>query len=267
MSGILQDLSPASLVTANEANQFELYALFGRWQRAEVHDGANLLWGITDVPFPMFNFILRAELEPSQVNATIDAAIARGKAQHVPLMWITSPSTRPTDLGACLEAHGFTRGGTPTGMAIDLLTLDQNAPMPDGLTVERVEQDHLALSEVCVHGFEMPEFVVEPMRQLFDCLGAEKCIRYYLGKLDSAPAACSLLYLGAGVAGIYNVATLPHARGRGIGAAITLAALRDARDLGYRVGILQASKMGLPVYRRLGFQENFKYVQYIWKKM
>ena len=264
MDEISHDLSPAALATANEANQSELFALFGRWHRAEIHDDAELLWGISDVPFPMFNFILRAQLALSHVDAAIDAAIERGKSHHVPLMWITSPATRPTDLGTRLEAHGFTPEGGATGMAIDLLSLAPNSPMPTGLIIERVEKDYLTLSKVCVTGFKMPEFVVEPMSQLLNCLGTEVRIRHYLGKLDGEPVACSMLYLGAGVAGIYNVTTLPQARGSGIGAAMTFAPLRDAHDLGYRVGILQASKMGLPVYRRLGFQENFQYSQYIW---
>lgn len=266
MDQILQDLSPAALAAANEANQCELYALFQRWQRAEVHDDADWLWGVTDVPFPMFNFILRAQLEPSQVDAKIDAAIARGKAHHVPLMWLTSPASRPVDLGARLQAHGFTHEGGPTAMAIDLRALDQNAALPAGLTIERVEHDHSILSQVCAKSFGMPQFVIEPMRALFDGLCEEPRIHHYLAKLNGEPVACAMLFLGSDAAGIYNVATLAHARGRGIGAAITLAPLRDARNLGYHVGILQASTMGKPLYERLGFQENFKYGQFIWKK-
>jgi predicted acetyltransferase len=82
--------------------------------------------------------------------------------------------------------------------------------------------------------------------------------------MDGRPVATSMYFLGAGVVGIYFVATLPEARRKGAGYAVTQRALRDGRALGYRAGILQASKMGEPVYRRMGFRETHKTMNYSW---
>jgi predicted acetyltransferase len=74
------------------------------------------------------------------------------------------------------------------------------------------------------------------------------------------------MVLHAGVAGIFAVATLPQARRQGLGTALTLAPLHDAREMGYRVGTLQATEMGFPVYRQLGFREVCKLGNHLWKK-
>jgi len=77
--------------------------------------------------------------------------------------------------------------------------------------------------------------------------------------------ATSTLFLGAGVAGIYNVATVSEARGQGIGANLTVLPLQQARAMGYRAGVLQSSAMGFGVYRRLGFQQLCAMDHFYWK--
>jgi predicted GNAT family N-acyltransferase len=57
------------------------------------------------------------------------------------------------------------------------------------------------------------------------------------------------------------VATMPQARGKGYGGAVTSAAVASAPDL---PAILQASGDGQPVYTRLGFQVVTPYT--IWYK-
>ena len=76
--------------------------------------------------------------------------------------------------------------------------------------------------------------------------------------------ASSNYYLGEGVCGLYFVGTLPEARKKGIGFSITQRPLMEAKKLGYKAAILQASNMGRPVYLKLGFKEYSKMGSYSW---
>jgi ribosomal protein S18 acetylase RimI-like enzyme len=53
---------------------------------------------------------------------------------------------------------------------------------------------------------------------------------------------------------IWWVATVPDARGRGLAAGLMRHALADGRRRGNEVSTLQATKLGRPVYERLGFE-------------
>jgi len=79
------------------------------------------------------------------------------------------------------------------------------------------------------------------------------------------PVATASLFLAAGVAGVYFVFTVEEARRQGIGTTITLAALREARGMGYETGVLGSSELGYSVYRRLGFEEHCRIGVYEWR--
>jgi GNAT superfamily N-acetyltransferase len=265
MSDIVQDLSPANLVAAIEDNLFSFIAAFRKWPRAEVHDEAEIKWSMTDIPFPLFNSILRAQLIPERIDATIQSIIAQAKLRNVPLLWWTGPATQPTDLGRHLERHGFVGDEQIPGMAVDLAHLNENTPMPRGFTVQRVTDDETLKqwSHVCAAGFGMPDFTADAFYDFMRYVDPDTLLAYF-GWQNDQPVATSLLLLAGGVAGIYNVATLAEARRQGIGALMTLAPLREARTKGYKAGILHASDMGRGVYRSLGFQEYCKVGQYVW---
>ena len=96
-------------------------------------------------------------------------------------------------------------------------------------------------------------------------LGDESPFRHYMAWRAHESVATASLFMDGHTAGIYFVMTTPGSRRLGIGGAITLAALKDARDLGYRVGVLGSSEAGIGMYRRLGFAEYCKIDIYEWQ--
>ncbi len=90
-------------------------------------------------------------------------------------------------------------------------------------------------------------------------------LQHYIGYLGEVPVATSAVLYAVGVAGLYNVATLPEARGKGVGALISYAPFVDAKNRGYEFGILHSSRMGYPVYKQLGFEDVCKLIRYEWR--
>jgi hypothetical protein len=75
----------------------------------------------------------------------------------------------------------------------------------------------------------------------------------------TTPVACAQLLLGNGVAGVYYVGTVAAARGRGLAELVTRYVTNLGFELGAPVVTLQASSMGEPIYRRMGYREISRY--------
>lgn len=77
-------------------------------------------------------------------------------------------------------------------------------------------------------------------------------VRFWLGSVDGTAVATAWSSASDGYIGVYGVGTVATARRRGYGELMTLAALGARPDI---PATLQASAMGLLIYRRMGFSE------------
>ena len=66
-----------------------------------------------------------------------------------------------------------------------------------------------------------------------------------------------------GDCGIYNVGTLPHARRRGLGTALTALHVHDALGRGCRTASLQSTEMAERIYASLGFRDLGRILEYV----
>jgi GNAT superfamily N-acetyltransferase len=261
MNNVLNDLSPTSLATAIKTNLFDWYCYLGRAPNVEYYHDLHLTWMLTGIPMSFLNVVFRTHLPPGGEDKIIDETLALFKVKRVTrLWWFADPGNQDADLIKRLVAKGLTFGEGSPGMASDLLKLQDQPPQVPGLTIVPVTTKETLKQWVRTMwiGYELPDSGENIFFDVFANLGFDLPLRSYIAFQNEEPVAASQLFLSAGVGGIYCVATVPKGRRQGIGAAITLAPLRDARQMGYRVGILQSSQMGYPVYSRLGFQEYCK---------
>ena len=81
----------------------------------------------------------------------------------------------------------------------------------------------------------------------------------FLAYLDGQPASIAMTIVTGGVAGIYWVGTTEEARGRGLARTLTATAVNAGFDMGAEIASLQASPLGEPIYRGMGFERIFDY--------
>jgi ribosomal protein S18 acetylase RimI-like enzyme len=74
-------------------------------------------------------------------------------------------------------------------------------------------------------------------------------------RLEGDPVATGMVFDHQGDAGIYNVATLAHARRRGLSGSVVARLLTDAVARGCTTATLQSTEMALGVYGAAGFRD------------
>ena len=207
---------------------------------------------VTGAMHPMGNLAVVAEADdPATTRSALEPLLANDLPAAV--------------LFPCGVSEGATQAARDAGFGIEeqmpamAVEIDSMAPtsLPAGYEWARFGDgaEGRAWADALAVGYNLPR----PLAGLFapEILGADPApdapVQFYAVLKDGKVVATSMLYLADGLAGIYCVATLPEERNKGLGAHATAEALRLARLLGYRVGVLQSSAAGHGVYLRLGF--------------
>jgi GNAT superfamily N-acetyltransferase len=263
-------VSDADLAAAVEADLVAHVARLHEPPIGEVHREDGAVWFTTGLREPYANGVLRADLSGASPGAAIDGLLAPFRSRSLPMMWwlFSSIAGLPGSVTEALRSRGLVPDTDRPGMGLDLTEL-RPAPTPDGAVIERVRDRAAFRAWALVVGraFEDGDFANGPSVRagLAMGFGDDAAFRHYLCRIDGAPVGASTLSLGAGVAGLANIATVPELRGRGIGLGVAGAALEDARTLGIRIGALSADEAGVRVYEKLGFHAVSRHLTYVWR--
>jgi len=173
-----------------------------------------------------------------------------------PAWRVTAPDTLRSEVAPAAEAAGM--HPAPPVPRLVLKPLLPAPPPPAGLSIRRVASGE-ALHEFCEasgRAFRIPPwFLRAAFAARFDSNAApEPAIHRFVGYAGGRPVATAAQSTSDGVTGIFFVGTVPEARRRGFGEAVTRAAIEDARAQGATVAWLQSTAIGRPLYERMGFR-------------
>jgi GNAT superfamily N-acetyltransferase len=173
-----------------------------------------------------------------------------------------------TALEATLEASGFREINATPGMVLEPGDRQgERRASPRELAVDAVatDGDRRAYAEVMAEAYAIYGTPRDSTRAFFERLDAVTgpTTQAYLGRVDGRAVAGAMLYLSHGIAGVGWVGTRPERFGRGYGSALTWYVVDEGFRRGAPLVNLQASPMGGPVYRRMGFSTPTHYRMFI----
>lgn len=250
-------------------NHLEYLRSLSRWsgRRGELEERDGVLRWATATDFPVTcNGTVRLDrtVPADQVVAAADTWFgARGRGWSISM---DEPTGADADLAAAASAAGLVDlHGTPTMVRRSPL---RPARASDGIELrwlrEGGDPDHfVTVADQAFRRLGMTAGAIEEM-----CADRGALLEPHLDAVlahDSTtgePLACAQL-LSHGIAGIFYVGALEHARGRGLGELVTRAVTNRAFERGAAFTSLQATEMGHPVYRRMGYEDVGRYASFV----
>jgi len=231
-----------------EETIWEAFAAYRASATATVVDTETIRLGITGVPYAGLNGVFRARsISASALEETLLLFRQRG----VSMLWHIGPQSSP-QLETLLISAGLEFAEEEPGMFARLDMPGQTSALPTGLRIEPVRDLETLGRWVDIwSGGRLQETAVSLRAALG--LGASAACQHLIGYLDDEAVATAAVYHGRRASEIQHVVTLDQHRRRGIGTAITAAAIELARRHGNRYAVLTASPDGEGLYRQLGF--------------
>jgi ribosomal protein S18 acetylase RimI-like enzyme len=244
----MPDVDVARSVTLNEQ---ELWRDMVRWSGGLVHEQDGLLFVAGPSSYLRVAIRLDGRVNGAAAVRRAGEFFAASEGDHI--MLVREPAD--ADLAKAGLAAEYTPAWTERPMALH--DPPEPAPLAADIDVRVVSKSEevLAYGRVVADANDDPGEHERAGLLFHDETILAPHIAAFVAYIDDAPVSCAMTLVSHGVAGVFYVATVEHARRRGLGDALTRMATRAGFALGARAAWLGASEMGAELYRRIGFSD------------
>jgi GNAT superfamily N-acetyltransferase len=258
-AGVSGRIVSSATLAAVEENLWSMWSQFGRAPGCALHDDDGVLWFETPIPVPPYNMVVRCHGD-HDANAAMARVFSHFRHRAVPFVWFAHPSTRPADLESRLGRHGFEAVEQVTGMAMDLTVAPAPPVVPPGVEIHQVTpaNDLALFMEFVAARWHVPAAARPHLALIADAFqigAAGSPNRAWIAVRDGMAIAKVFTHDVGEAVGVYGMATRSASRGLGLGRALCVTALADARARGRRLAVLHSSPMAVPLYRSVGFRD------------
>ena len=217
---------------------------------------------------PTANLVGCADLDEASADTTIRQVRDRFAAAKKSFGWITSPSSRPSDIPRRLLEAGLVKADELAGMALTDLALPiRSNPEVEVRPATVAEQRQAIPMTAAAYGLplEAAEWFTEALIGIGDRLRTTMYHAFLPGHHDPVAFGNLVFVPGTSIVLLGGAATVPDVRGRGIYTSLVARRLADARAAGAEAAVIQAVRgTSAPVCAKLGFRELLPLEFYAW---
>jgi ribosomal protein S18 acetylase RimI-like enzyme len=207
---------------------------------------------MSGLPMATLNGVFTDAVRPDVAELDRAAAGVAG----LPLPWSIQFRGEPEPAAERVAARYGLTARTTSPLMVYHPAQDQQAPPARASAAASVvvagHQDQADYAAALATGFEAPPEIMAPYSspEAFALPGGVP----YLAREDGQVVAVGFGLFAEGIAGVFNIATVPAYRGRGYGRAVTSRIVADGVDREADLVYLQSSEEGYPLYESMGFR-------------
>jgi hypothetical protein len=240
-----------------ESNLYDFYRTVSRFSKRTFYTDRHISW-VNCAPSPWPCGIFDANLNTKDIKESIVSIKNQMVRGITPKVWMTGPSMHPSNLDEQLVKNGFVKQSELTGMALEFSHLKSDFERTPGLDIQIVtdEKNLRDWASVAAPGlFGDSDKNATSFQELMATVLPCDMVTLFIGYLENRPVGSSTLFVSNGIAGVYHIATAAPFRKKGIGRSMALVPLLQARELGARFAVVQATKPVKGIFDLLGFTE------------